>query len=167
MTHTASDTDTNTDTAPSAGQWLAMAQAAGLRPLRIRGKTLLPIVQGGMGVGVSAAGLSSAVARLGGMGTISSVDLRRRHPDLMAQTAHLNNESDAKDRINAANLVALDREIRAARATAQGHGGLAVNVMRALSAYEAYVRQALASGIDALVVGPGRAGARCGARGIA
>lgn len=135
--------------------WLAMTQAAGLQPLRIRQHTLLPIVQGGMGVGVSASGLASAVARLGGMGTISSVDLRRHHPDLMAQTGHLDKEPDARAQIDAANLVALDREIRSARVAAQGQGAIAVNVMKALSAYEAYVRQALASGADALVVGAG------------
>lgn len=132
-----------------------LSQASGLRALLLGGRELLPVVQGGMGVGVSASRLAGAVARLGAVGTISAVDLRRLHPDLMAQTAHLNKESDARDRINAANLLALDREIRAARNTAGGHGLLAVNVMRALSAYEAYVRQALASGIDALVVGAG------------
>ena len=139
----------------SPQDWLARAQAAGLRPLQIQGKTLLPIVQGGMGVGVSASGLASAVARLGGMGTISSVDLRRRHPDLMAQTAHLDKEPDARERIDTANLIALDREIRSARQASQGRGAIAVNVMKALSAYEAYVRQALESGADALVVGAG------------
>jgi nitronate monooxygenase len=132
-----------------------MTESAGLRPLRICGKTLLPIVQGGMGVGVSASGLASAVARLGGMGTISSVDLRRRHTDLMAQTAHLDKEPDARERINAANLHALDREIRTARQAARGQGWIAVNVMKALSAYAAYVQQALQSGADALVVGAG------------
>lgn len=137
------------------GDWLAQAAAAGLRPLHIKGMTLLPIVQGGMGVGVSASGLASAVARLGGIGTISSVDLRRRHPDLMAQTAHLDKEADARERIDTANLIALDREIRSARQASQGQGWIAVNVMKALSAYEAYVKQALRSGADALVVGAG------------
>ena len=135
--------------------WLKRAEAAGLRPLQIRNNTLLPIVQGGMGVGVSASGLASAVARLGGMGTISSVDLRRRHADLMAQTAHLDKEPDARARIDSANLTALDREIRSAREASQGQGAIAVNVMKALSAYEAYVKQALESGADALVVGAG------------
>jgi nitronate monooxygenase len=69
--------------------WMNITQAAGLKPLKIKGHTLLPIVQGGMGVGVSASGLASAVARMGGMGTISAVDLRRRHPDLMMDTKHL------------------------------------------------------------------------------
>jgi nitronate monooxygenase len=57
--------------------------------------------------------------------------------------------------LNAANLEALDREIQRARTIAQGRGLLAVNVMKAVSEYEAYVRQALASGIDAVVVGAG------------
>ena len=135
--------------------WLDQVRDAGLQPLHIRGKALLPIVQGGMGVGVSASGLASAVARLGGMGTISSVDLRRRHADLMAQTGYLDKEPDARARIDSANLVALDREIQQARQAANGHGWIAVNVMKALSAYAAYVTQALASGVDALVVGAG------------
>ena len=147
------DTAQHSNVSPE--QWLALSDAAGLRPLRIRGKTLLPIVQGGMGVGVSACGLASAVARLGGMGTLSSVDLRRRHEDLMAQTQHLDKEPDARELIDTANLVALDREIRAAREASQGQGWIAVNVMKALSAYASYVRQALESGADALVVGAG------------
>ena len=108
-----------------------------------------------MGVGVSASGLAAALARLGGMGTISSVDLRRRHADLMAATAHLDKAPGARELIDTANLVALDREIRSARAASQGQGWIAVNVMKALSAYEAYVKQALRSGADALVVGAG------------
>lgn len=133
----------------------AAAAAAGLRPLRLRGREVLPIVQGGMGVGVSAGGLAGAVAALGGVGTISSVDLRRHHPDLMARTADPGDAPDARERIDAANLEALDREIARARQRAGGRGLVAVNVMRAVSAYEAYVRQALASGIDAVVVGAG------------
>jgi len=89
------------------------------------------------------------------MGTVSSVDLRRLHPDLWASTADLEKEPDARERIDAANLTALDREIRRAKGIAQGQGAVAVNVMKALSAYEQYVRQALESGADAVVVGAG------------
>ncbi len=117
----------------------------------IRGRELLPIVQGGMGVGVSAHRLAGTVAGEGGMGTISSVDLRRHHPDLMQATGR----SRDKRAIDDANLVALDREIRAARELAGGRGMIAVNVMRAVSEYPAYVRQACASGADAIVVGAG------------
>ena len=135
--------------------WLNRAQASGLSLLKIKGKVLLPIVQGGMGVGVSASKLASAVAKLGGMGTISSVDLRRLHPDLMQETAHLDKEPDAKMRIDAANLTALDREIKQARQMSNGEGWLAVNIMKALSEYEACVHQAVESGANALVVGAG------------
>lgn len=120
-------------------------------PLIIKGKTLLPIVQGGMGVGVSAHRLAGSVAALGAVGTISSVDLRRHHPDLMAATE----KSRDKEAIDAANLVALDREIRAARELSQGQGMVAVNVMRAVGEYAAYVKQACESGANALVVGAG------------
>ena len=143
------------DSAAAAAILQTLARDSGLRPWRIGGKELVPVVQGGMGVCVSAGGLAGAVARLGGVGTVSSVDLRRLHPDLMAKTGHLDKEPDAKAVINAANLEALDREIRRARELAQGRGLIAVNIMKALGAYEDYVRQALASGADALVVGAG------------
>ena len=143
------------DSAAAAAILQTLAHDSGLRPWRLGGRELVPVVQGGMGVCVSAGGLAGAVARLGGVGTVSSVDLRRLHPDLMAKTGHLDKEPDAKAVINAANLEALDREIRRARQLAQGRGLVAVNIMKALGAYEDYVRQALASGADALVVGAG------------
>jgi nitronate monooxygenase len=120
-------------------------------PLRIRGRTLLPIVQGGMGVGISAHRLAGAVARQGGIGTLSSIDLRRHHPDLMEQTGR----SRDKAAIDRANLVALDREVRAALVLSEGQGMIAVNVMRAVSEYAHYVRQSCESGAQALVVGAG------------
>jgi len=122
-----------------------------LANFKLKGKTLLPIVQGGMGVGVAAHKLAGAVAREGAMGTISSVDLRRHHKDLMARTG----KSRDKQKIDAANLVALDREIKAARVIADGKGMIAVNVMRAVAEYAAYVRTACESGADAIVVGAG------------
>jgi len=85
-----------------------------LPPLVIRGRSLVPIVQGGMGVGVSAHRLAGSVARVGAPGTISSVDLRRHHPDLMRETQHCRNRAI----IDRANLVALDREIAAAKTIA-------------------------------------------------
>jgi len=102
-------------------------------------------------VGISAHRLAGTVAREGCVGTISSVDLRRHHPDLMRDTGH----SRDKQAIEAANLVALDREIRAAREIAAGNGIIAVNVMRAVSQYAGYVRQSCESGADAIVVGAG------------
>ncbi len=119
--------------------------------LLLKTRSLLPIVQGGMGVGVSAHSLAGSVAGLGALGTISSVDLRRHHPDLMQATG----KTRDKAAINRANLLALDREVMMAKKTAQGRGMIAVNVMRAVSDYAAYVRQACSSGADAIVVGAG------------
>lgn len=127
----------------------------GLAPLRLAGKTLVPIIQGGMGIGVSAHRLAGAVAAQGAVGTLSSVDLRRHHPDLMAQTRGLGVGPAAKAAIDAANLEALGREIRKARELAGGMGLLAMNVMRAVGEYVAYIRRSLDEGIDALVVGAG------------
>jgi nitronate monooxygenase len=133
----------------------ALLERSGLRPLRLRGRTLLPVVQGGMGVGISAHRLAGSVAREGGVGTLSSVDLRRHHPDLMERTRGLGVQPQTKAAIDAANLEALEREIGAARRLAGGRGLLAVNVMRAVSDYAAQVRRALEAGIDAVVVGAG------------
>ena len=133
----------------------ALLARSGLHPLTLAGRTLLPIVQGGMGVGVSAHRLAGSVAELGGMGTISSVDLRRHHPDLMQRTTGLGVGPEVKQAIDAANLEALAREIAAARELAQGRGLLAINVMRAVSEYGASVLRALECGIDAVVVGAG------------
>ena len=152
------------DFAAAADALQKMLGAQGLTPLRLGVKTLLPIVQGGMGVGVSAHRLAGSVAGLGALGTISSVDLRRHHPDLMQRTQHLSvgghsagkaGTSEAKVAIDAANLVALEREIRAARTLAAGRGLLAINVMRAVSEYGPSVSRALECGIDVVVVGAG------------
>jgi nitronate monooxygenase len=129
--------------------------ASGLAPLRLAGRDLLPLVQGGMGVGVSAHRLAGSVAAQGAVGTISSIDLRRHHPDLMARTQAEGTGIQAKAVIDAANLEALQREIAAARTLANGRGLLAVNVMRAVSEYAPLVRTALEAGIDAVVVGAG------------
>ena len=142
-----------------ADDLMTLALDGGLRALRLGGRTLLPIVQGGMGVGISAHRLAGSVAALGGVGTISSVDLRRHHPDLMARTQELPPGAEAtaaaKRDIDAANLEALEREIRAARELSGGRGLLAINVMRAVSEYAPSVKRALECGIDAVVVGAG------------
>jgi nitronate monooxygenase len=132
--------------------WL---RTSGLRALRVGGRALLPIVQGGMGIGVSGHKLAGTVAALGGVGTLSSVDLRRHHPDLMDKTRDLAPGAASKEGINAANLIAIEREIGAARAISGGKGLLAINVMRAVTEYATSVTRALECGIDAVVVGAG------------
>ncbi|MFX1672296.1 nitronate monooxygenase family protein [Paraburkholderia sp. A2WS-5] len=120
-------------------------------PLHIRGRQLLPIVQGGMGVGVSAHRLAGSVAREGALGTIASIDLRHHHPDLV----DLCRADPRHETLERANLVALGREIAAARKLAQGNGMIAVNVMKAVSAHADYVRAACEHGADAIVMGAG------------
>ena len=124
-----------------------------MNELRLGDRACLPLVQGGMGVGVSAHRLAGSVAREGCVGTVSSVDLRRLHPELMRATG----KSRDKAAIEAANLEALRRELGAAREVSGGRGAIAVNVMRAVSQYADYVRTACASGADAIVVGAGLA----------
>ena len=136
-----------------------LLRRSGLAPLRLGGRTLLPIVQGGMGVGVSAHRLAGSVAALGGVGTISSVDLRRHHPDLMERTRGLapgataTAAKAAHRRRQPRGAGARDR--RRARARRQGRGLLAINVMRAVGEYAPSVTRALECGIDAVVVGAG------------
>ena len=120
-------------------------------PLHIRGKSLIPVVQGGMGVGVSASKLSSAVARENGVGTIASVDLRHLHEDLLAESKI----DSSEEKYTRLNCTALDREIQKAKADANGKGMIAVNVMKAVKDHAAYVRQACESGADAIVMGAG------------
>ncbi|MHB1202003.1 MAG: NAD(P)H-dependent flavin oxidoreductase [Acidithiobacillus sp.] len=125
--------------------------ASKLPTLKIKGRSLLPIIQGGMGVGVSAHRLAGTVAAQGGVGTIASVELRRLHEDLMRPLRRLR-DPDATAR---ANLVALDREVQEARRIAGKDGFIAVNVMRAITHYREHVLQALKSGADAIIVGAG------------
>lgn len=109
----------------------------------IRGKTLpLPILQGGMGVGVSLDRLAGAVAACGGMGTISTAACGYNEPDY------------ARDP-NGANLRALARQVRRARELAKGAGLVAVNAMVATTQYADSVRTALRAGVDAVVCGAG------------
>jgi len=119
--------------------------------LKLRDREVLPVIQGGMGVGVSAHKLAGTVAKEGAVGTIASIDLRVHHPDLMEKTHR------TKDRklIDDANLEALDREIKSAREVAGPDGYIAVNVMRAVDRYPEMVKQACESGANAIIMGAG------------
>ncbi|MFM0494248.1 nitronate monooxygenase family protein [Paraburkholderia caledonica] len=128
-----------------------MLQSHSFSPLVIRGRSLLPIVQGGMGVGISAHRLAGSVAREGALGTIASIDLRHHHPDLVERCSRSADHATLEQ----ANLAALAREIHAAKALSEGRGMIAVNVMKAVSAQADYVRVACESGADAIVMGAG------------
>lgn len=120
-------------------------------PLEIRGRSLLPVVQGGMGVGISAHRLAGSVAREGALGTIASIDLRHHHTDLIERCKlHPDRET-----MEAANLEALAREIQRAKTWSEGRGMIAVNVMKAVRSHADYVRIACEFGADAIVMGAG------------
>ncbi len=109
----------------------------------IRGRELsVPILQGGMGVGVSLGGLAGAVAACGGMGCISTADTGYREPDFAKDPA-------------AANRRALAAEICKAKKLAKGKGMVAVNAMVATQNYADAVQTAVEAGADAIVSGAG------------
>ena len=111
--------------------------------LTLGGKPLqVPILQGGMGVGVSLGGLAGAVAACGGMGCISTADAGYREPDFARDPA-------------AANHRALTAEIQKAKAIAGGMGLVAINAMVATRDYADAIRTAVAAGVDAVVSGAG------------
>lgn len=101
----------------------------------------VPVIQGGMGVGVSLSSLAGAVAAEGGIGVISTAQIGYREPDF---------DSDPIG----ANLRAIKTEIRKAREIAKG-GILGVNIMVATRKYEAYVKAAVEAGIDLIISGAG------------
>lgn len=100
----------------------------------------LPIIQGGMGVGISMAGLASAVAKEGGVGVIAAA---------MAGIT----EKDVSTNGVEANTRALKREIRKARANTEGI--LGVNIMVALTHFADLVKTAIDEGIDVIFSGAG------------
>lgn len=102
----------------------------------------LPIIQGGMGVGVSLGGLAGAVAREGAMGVVSSVNCGYAREEFRKNPLEANRKAFAE-------------EIRKARRISGGNGLVAVNVMVATSNYEEMVRVAVEEGADAVISGAG------------
>jgi len=100
----------------------------------------IPIIQGGMGVGISLARLSSAVANEGGIGVISSAGIGMLEPDF------------AKN-FKEANRRALRKEIRKARRMTNGIIG--VNLMVALSDFDELMTVIAEEGADLIFVGAG------------
>ncbi|MBF0557784.1 MAG: nitronate monooxygenase [Nitrospirae bacterium] len=117
-----------------------MKYKTSLQPLVIKGKTIrVPIVQGGMGVGVSLSPLASAVAREGGLGIVSSACLDRL---LSKRTGKKHNTYEAAY-----------EEVALAKA-AGGYAG--INIMGALvHDFNDSVRGALDAGADAIISGAG------------
>ena len=100
-----------------------------------------PLIQGGMGIGVSLSGLAGAVAKEGGAGTISAAQIGFLQPEFEQNPV-------------LANLKAMEEELQKARKIAQD-GILGFNIMVAMNHYETYVRKAVETGADFIVSGAG------------
>ena len=100
----------------------------------------VPIVQGGMGVGVSLSGLASAVANEGGVGVISCAGL-----DLL----YKNRSVDYLE----ASIIGLKEEITKAKERAKGVIG--VNIMVALTNFADMVKTSISSKADIIFAGAG------------
>lgn len=100
----------------------------------------IPIVQGGMSVGISLSGLAAAVANEGGIGIIGAAAIGMLEPDF-------------KTNYRQANKRALAKEIR--KAKEMSDGAIGVNIMVALSDYDDLVLTAVDEGADLLFLGAG------------
>ncbi len=101
----------------------------------------VPIVQGGMGVGVSLGGLAGAVAREGGIGLISAAQIGFKEPEFEMNPFQ-------------SNIEALKKELAKAREIAP-KGIIGFNIMVALKNYSEYVKEAVKAGADIIVSGAG------------
>lgn len=101
----------------------------------------IPVIQGGMGVGISLSRLAGSVAACGGVGVISTAQIGWREPDFRQHPFE-------------ANYRAIEKEIRKAREIAKG-GIIGVNIMVATQRYEEYVKTAVKAGVDLIISGAG------------
>lgn len=103
--------------------------------------TKVPLIQGGMGVGISLGRLAGTVAREGGVGVISTAQIGYREPDFDRDPAE-------------ANLRAIESEMKKARSISPD-GIIGYNVMTALSEHAAHVKAAVKAGADIIISGAG------------
>src|SRR5690554_1192807 len=101
----------------------------------------VPIVQGGMGVGVSLSSLAGAVASQGGIGVISGVEIGF-------------NEDDYSKNKRQANIRALKYHIARAKEICKG-GIIGINLMTALNNFDEMVIEAVKERVDIIFSGAG------------
>lgn len=113
-----------------------------MKNLKIGDKiTRFPLIQGGMGVGISLGRLAGSVAKEGGIGIISSAQIGYRENDFDKNPAE-------------ANLRAIESEMRKAREISPD-GIIGYNVMTALKEHAAHVKAAVKAGADIIISGAG------------
>jgi NAD(P)H-dependent flavin oxidoreductase YrpB (nitropropane dioxygenase family) len=104
-------------------------------------KASIPVIQGGMGIGVSLSGLASAVASCGGIGIISAAQPGFDEPDFESNSL-------------AANVRALKKHISTALKKATD-GAIGVNIMCAMKNYETFVKTSIEAGAQLIISGAG------------
>lgn len=102
----------------------------------------VPIIQGGMGIGISRSKLAGNVAKEGGIGVISTAQIGFDEPDFETNTLK-------------ANLRALEKHIKKAKEISNGNGIVAINIMSVTNFYKENVEKAIESGIDLIISGAG------------
>lgn len=113
-----------------------------LKPLKIGNLVAKrPVIQGGMGVGISLSSLAGAVAKAGGIGIISTAQIGFKDHDFGKNPM-------------AANLRAIHSELKKAREKAP-QGVLGFNIMVATKEYASYVKEAVKAGADVIISGAG------------
>ncbi len=113
-----------------------------IKPLTVRDQIAkYPVIQGGMGVGISLSSLAGAVAKAGGIGIISTAQIGFRDPNFL------------KDPMGA-NMRAIREELKKARAIAP-KGIIGFNIMVATRNYAQYVKEAIKAGADIIISGAG------------
>jgi nitronate monooxygenase len=103
-------------------------------------KVPVPIIQGGMGIGISLSGLASAVANMGGIGVISTVGI-----------GLINKKSG--ESYKQSNIDAIRKEIQ--KAKAKTNGVLGVNIMSVITNFSDMVKTTIEEGIDVIFSGAG------------
>lgn len=102
----------------------------------------IPIIQGGMGIGISLERLAGSVASCGGMGVLSAANAGYRALDFDSHPVE-------------ANMRELSSGIKKAKDIAHGVGLVGVNVMVACQEYARYVKTSIDAGADAIISGAG------------
>lgn len=114
-----------------------------MRTVKIGNQELsIPLIQGGMGIGISRCNLAGAVAKNGGMGVISAAQVGY---DREGFTAHPEKT----------NLLELPEQIKRAKEISGGCGMIGVNTMAVTQLYGEYVKQVCRAGADAIITGAG------------
>ncbi len=104
-------------------------------------KLKYPILQGGMGVGVSLSSLAGAVSKHGGLGVISTAQIGFKDPLFEKDTFQ-------------ANMNAIEYHIKRAKEISN-NGFIGLNIMAVTERYDDYVKKAIECGCDLIISGAG------------